>query len=354
MIIPIVIFSEFIYWLESQYITSLFHIPAPVIPLMIAAVAAILITNLVSLPAKYAGGLQFSTKWLLRIGIILYGLNFSYALWLRPGAEWILVIGFVTVIIPMVVAYLAGKYLHLDQHSSILVAIGTGVCGISAIVAAQQALKSDEKSAGMALATILVFGTFVLFLYPILEGLFSLNQTVYGIWTGATTLDLPQLVAAALQGGGTSSLTAALWVKSIRIGLLAPAILIISMLLTTQQRSDSGKPIANQGSTFSRMRAAMKAFPLFIVAFFFVILLNTLYSTPKWIDSILATGSGQFIGLNIASLFLTAAIIGICFRVRKDVVGKSGWKILAIGGLAWGIQSLLVFWLANILPIPHV
>src|SRR5579871_4125860 len=253
-----VIFSEFIYWLESQYITSLFHIPAPVIPLMIAAVTAILITNLVSLPAKYAGGLQFSTKWLLRIGIILYGLNFSYALWLRPGAEWILVIGFVTVIIPMVVAYLAGKYLHLDEHSSILVAIGTGVCGISAIVAAQQALKSDEKSAGMALATILVFGTFVLFLYPILEGLFSLNQTVYGIWTGATTLDLPQLVAAALQGGGTSSLTAALWVKSIRIGLLAPAILIISMLLTTQQRSDSGKPIANQGSTFSRMRAAMK------------------------------------------------------------------------------------------------
>lgn len=211
VVLPIVVASEAIYWLESSYVQSVYHIPAPVISLMIAAVISIVATNMISLPEKFSSGLQFSTRWLLKIGIVLYGFNFSYALWLKPGSQWILAIGLIAVAVPMVVAYFLGKLLRLEEHSSILVAVGTGVCGISAIVATQQAIKSDEESAGMALATILVFGTFVLFLYPVIEGLLSLNTTVYGIWTGATTLDLPQLVAAALQGGGSASLLPALW-----------------------------------------------------------------------------------------------------------------------------------------------
>ncbi|MDG7000928.1 MAG: putative sulfate exporter family transporter, partial [Nitrososphaerota archaeon] len=227
VVFPIAVISELIYWLESDYVEATYHIPAPVIALMIAAVIAIVITNIVNLPAVFNEGVQFSTRWLLKIGIVLYGLNFSYDLWLKPGSQWILLIGLIAVAVPIVTAYSLGKLFRLDDHSSMLVGVGTGVCGISAIVATHQALKSEEESAGMALATILVFGTFILFLYPILEGLLSLSTNVYGVWTGATTLDLPQLVAASLQGGGNAALLPALWVKSIRIGLLAPVILVL-------------------------------------------------------------------------------------------------------------------------------
>jgi uncharacterized integral membrane protein (TIGR00698 family) len=347
VVLPITVISELIYWLESDYVESVYHIPAPVISLMIAAVIAIVVTNLVNLPFRFVEGVQFSTRWLLKIGIVLYGLNFSYDLWLKPGSQWILAIGLITVAIPMLVGYFLGKLVGLDDHSSMLVSVGTGICGISAIVATHQAVKSDEESAGMALATILVFGTFILFLYPILEGLLSLSTNVYGIWTGATTLDLPQLVAAALQGGGSAALLPALWVKSIRIGLLAPAILILVMRFA---KRDS----VNQASGVSRYKSVLGSFPLFILAFFLVVLVNTVLPIPSSVVAPLATGKGIFLSLNLANVLLTTAIIGICFRVRKNVLSKSGWKILITGGLAWLVQSVLVLWLANNLPIPHV
>ena len=346
VVLPIIVVSELIYWIESYYVRAVFGIPAPIIALMIAAVIAIVSTNLFDLPKKYLSGLSFSTRWLLRTGIVLYGLNFSYSLWIKPGAQWILVIGVVSVIVPLIAAYYLGKIFHLGEKLSLLVAVGTGICGISAIVATQQAIKSDEESAGMALATILTFGTMVLFLYPVLDGIFSLDKTIYGIWTGGTTLDLPQLVAAALQGGGSSSLLMALWVKSIRIGLLVPVILVLILRL--------GKSAtASDNAANSKYARVLSSFPLFIVGFFLVILLNTFIAFPSWIISPIATGNGEFLGLNAANLFLTAAIIGICFRVRRNVIGRTGWKILTVGGLAWCLQSLIIFLLANILPIPQ-
>ena len=345
VILPIMIASEAVYLFEVSYVQSVFHIPAPVIPLMIAGVMSIVITNLIELPQKYQSGLQFTTRWLLRIGIVLYGFNFSYALWFRIGSEWILLIGLIAVMVPLVAVYLIGEILHLDENSSLLVAVGTAICGISAIVATQQAIKSDEKDAGMSIATILLFGTFVLFAYPVIERLFGLTSVVYGVWTGATTLDLPQLVAAALQGGGTDSLLAALWVKSIRIGLLVPVILILVV------RANRAKGILNEPQSF-RYRQALESFPLFILAFFVVILYNTVLPLPEWVQGPVANGTGQFLNLSIASVLLTTAIIGICFSVRRNVIRKTGWRFIAVGGLAWGLQSIVVLWLATSLHLP--
>ncbi|MDG6923256.1 MAG: putative sulfate exporter family transporter, partial [Nitrososphaerota archaeon] len=340
--------------LESSYVMPIFHIPAPVIGIMIAAVISIVVANVYDLPKKFQGALKFTSHWLLKLGIVLYGFNFSYILWFQPGASWIFVIGLLTVAIPMSVSYILGRILHLGENAGILVGVGTSVCGISAIVATQHALKSDEESAGMALATILVFGTMVLFVYPPIAHLLSLNSTFYGVWTGATTLDLPQLVAAALQGGGQSSLIAGLWVKSIRIGLLAPVIFLVIAFSARNavKKSRNGQYIDPRNASWTK--AALGSFPIFILIFFAAILLNTIYPLPSWIASPLATGKGEFLSLNLANILLTSAIIAICLRVKREVVGKTGAKILFVGGVSWLIQSLVVFWLAGNVPIPHV
>ena len=344
VILPISAASELVFWAEKVYVQEAFNIPAPVIALMIAAVLSIVVTNLVELPKRYAPGMQFSTRWLLRIGIVLYGLNFSYSLWFKADSQTILLIGLAAVVVPLVIGYLIGRVLKLSESSSLLIAVGTGVCGISAIIATQQSIRSKDEEAGMSIATILLFGTFVLFSYPVLEGIFGLGQAAYGVWTGATTLDLPQLVAAALQGGGSSSLTAALWVKSIRIGLLVPVLL----LLVAGYRAP-GRPKAP-----SMYMEGLRSFPLFIVAFFAAILINTFFGLPSWVSGPLASGSGQFLSLSVASAFLTAAIISICFRVKKDVLGKTGWKYIAVGGMTWAVQSVLVLWLVLHLAIPTI
>lgn len=306
---------------------------------MVAAVLSILTTNVLDLPPKYQPGLQFSTKWLLRAGIVLYGFNFSYDLWFKPGAGAILLIGLVAVAVPLAVAYALGKALHLDGSPSMLVAVGTAICGISAIVATQQATNSDEEDAGMSIATILLFGTFVLFSYPVIESVLRLSSVAYGTWTGATTLDLPQLVAAAIQGGGISSLPSALWVKSIRIGLLVPVILL---LVAMRGRSARG----------NRLKIAVKSFPLFILVFFGVILLGTVVTLPQTFLGPVANGQGEFLSLSAASLLLSSAIVGICFRVKKEFIGSSGWKFVVLGGLAWAIQSVVVLWLVASLALP--
>jgi uncharacterized integral membrane protein (TIGR00698 family) len=351
IVLPVVMASEILYWIETSEVTPVFKVPAPVIPIMIAAVMALVLTNLRTFSARYDAGMQFSTRWLLRIGIVLYGLNFSYSLWFKQGSLYILLIGVITVVVPLIAAYFFGRVLGLDHDSSVLVGVGTGICGISAILATQQATKSDEKSAGMALATILLLGTGVLLVYPPISNLLHLSSTIYGIWTGATTLDLPQLVAAALQGGGGTALEAALWVKSIRIGLLVPAILLLVLTMKTERKKNEQTKMATNSSAYKRIA---QNFPLFIIAFFGAILVNTLVVIPSWISSPLGTGKGEFLSLNVANVLLTCAIIGICFRVRKDVVGKAGWKILIAGGAAWAIQSLLVFGLVSVLPLPHL
>jgi uncharacterized integral membrane protein (TIGR00698 family) len=346
VVLPILIISEVIYWIELNYVESFFHVPPPVIALMIAAVLSIAITNLIELPQKYRSGLQFTTRWLLRIGIVLYGFNFSYALWFKTGSQWILVIGLVAVALPLIAGYFIGGLLKLGETSSLLVAVGTAICGISAIVATQQAVGADEKEAGASIATILVFGTLVVFAYPVIDQLLGLSGVIYGVWTGATTLDLPQLVTAALQGGGSASLLSALWVKSIRIGLLVPVILI---LVARTHRQMGHSPNEKRGSQYG---AVLKSFPLFILAFFLVILYNTVFPLPTWILGPISSGSGQYLNLNAASLLLTTAIIGICFNVRRKVISGTGWKFIVVGGIIWGLQSLIVLWLATSLNLP--
>jgi uncharacterized integral membrane protein (TIGR00698 family) len=322
---------------------SLFHTGAPIIALMIAAVISIAATNLLNLSPRYSAGLQFTTRWLLRLGIVLYGLNFSYSLWLKPGSALILLIGSVSVVIPILVCYFLGRAIGLEDESSLLVGVGTGVCGISAIVATQQAVQSDERDAGMSIATILLFGTFVLFAYPLIGAALGLGTEAYGTWTGATTLDLPQLVAAAVQGGGAQALPPALWVKSIRIGLLVPVIVLLIL-------TGAGGP--GTGLKGRRFGVVAKSFPLFILAFFGAILLNTVAPLPGWFLSPVASGGGEFLNLSLASFLLTTAIVGVCFRVRAEFIGKTGWKFIVVGGLAWLVQSVIVLWLSTSFALP--
>lgn len=58
------------------------------------------------------------------------------------------------------------------------------------------------------------------------------------------------------------------------------------------------------------------------------------------------------LGISVASICLTSAVTGICFRVRKDIVKGAGWKAVATGGIAWVVQAILIFMLINAVPLP--
>jgi len=346
IVLPVIVVSYILFWAEDTMYMQYYGMQAPVIALMISAILAIVTTNVWKVPDRYQPGLGFTTKWLLKLGIILYGLGFTYAVWFQPGAVWLFIINMVTVVVANVIAYYLGKRFGLTESLGALIGTGTSICGIAAILATQPGIKqSKTEEAGVAIGTILVWGTLGLFLYPLLAGTFQISPVTYGVWVGATIHDLPQIVATALQGGGQIGWKAAMWIKMIRIGMIV--LVVLSWTFVFARRAIHG----DSAEKTSYWQVA-KGFPLFVIAFFLVILLNTVLSVPVPIRGVLATGAGVPLRVSVASICLTSAVIGICFRVRKDTVKGAGWKAVVTGGVAWAVQSILIFTLVSLIPLP--
>lgn len=346
IVAPVIVASYILFWIEDVVYMQYHRMHGPVIALMIAAILALAVTNILKIPDRYQAGLGFTTKWLLKLGVILYGLGFSYSVWFRPGAIWLFTINIATVVIASATAYYLGKKLGLTNTLGALIGTGTSICGIAAVLATQPSIKqSKTEEAGVAIGTVLLWGTLGLFLYPVIAALFRIPPVIYGAWVGATIHDLPHIVATALQGGGETGWKVAMWIKMIRIGLIIPVVFWWVFTFARRQMS------VESGKKTSYWKIA-KDFPLFVTAFFVAIVLNTVFALPVDARSILATGAGIPLGASVASICLTSAVVGICFRVRKDIVKRAGWKAVATGGVAWAIQSILIFALINMIPLP--
>ncbi len=346
IVAPVIILSYLIFWAEDMLYIRYYGLHGPVIALMIAAILAIAVTNVWKVPDRYQPGLGFTTKWLLKLGVILYGLNFTYAVWFRPGAIWLFIVNLATVIIANATAYYVGKKFGLNDTLAALIGTGTSICGIAAILATQPGIKqSKTEEAGVAIGTILFWGTLGLFIYPVLASIFQISAVVYGAWVGATIHDLPQIVATALQGGGEIGWKVAMWIKMIRIGMII--LVVFWWSFTFARQETSGKSAEN-----SRYWKIANRFPLFVIAFFVAIVINTAFTMPVSVRTVLATGAGIPLGISVASICLTSAVTGICFRVRKDIVRGAGWKAVATGGVAWIVQAVLIFMLINTVPLP--
>ena len=159
--------------------------------------------------------------------IICYALKFSYQPLLQTGLPNLVIVTS-TVATALGVSVLGGKLLKLNPRIAVLIGVGTGICGISATIVTSPAIGARDEDTAVTLGTILCWGTTGLLLYPLVNGLFHLSPAVYGAWTGATIHDLPQLIAAAQQGGGSAALKAALFVKLVRVAFIVVLVFFLS------------------------------------------------------------------------------------------------------------------------------
>lgn len=134
-------------------------------PLLWAFVYSILMVNLVKLPYSLDGGINFCSTILLRLAIVVFGLNISIVTWTRIGliglAQVVLVIGFA-----LSFGFLVGRLMGVGKAMSILIAVGTSICGASAIAAMGPAIKAKKEEMGVALACITLFGLIAMVAYP--------------------------------------------------------------------------------------------------------------------------------------------------------------------------------------------
>ncbi len=337
VVLPIAIVAELLWYIEIRSNNTWF------VDIFIAAVLGLIVANVKPIPAKYQAGLEFSTKWFLRLGIIIYGLKFTYAYLATAGWSYLALV-VVSVVVAIGSAAIVGRLMGLSGPATALIGCGTAICGVAAIMSTAPAIKAKAEETGLAIGTILVWGTLGLLTYPILATIFNINPALFGSWTGASIHDLPQIIATATQGGGQDALQAALFSKLIRVAFIVLVVFLMSIIFALREAGSS-----TERSGPRVFLTVLKGFPLFVLGFFLVVVLNTIVKVPAELAGPLATWSASVFPTTVAGFLLTLAIIGICARVTREAVGRAGPRALVTGMAAWLVQSALVLLVASLL-----
>ncbi len=278
-------------------------------PLMLAIMIGMLVRNTLGRPEAARAGLAFSLRGPLRLGIILLGLQVTLAEILGIGWSGLLILAFALLSTYLFTLWLGGR-LGVAPGLATLIAAGTGVCGASAIVAANTVVRDGDESVAYALATVTLFGTIAMFSYPLIGAALHMPTEVYGLWSGASVHEVAQVVAAGFARGQAEGEFATV-AKLARVLMLAP--LVIGMGLWAARQTQGGS------------RTGSPPIPWFVFGFLALVLLGD----TGWIDPQLRRYAN--LATQILLTFALAAV-GLETDIRRLIA--QGWQPLLLGALA--------------------
>lgn len=251
--------------------------------------------SVMDVPANTGIGITFSSKFLLRAGIILMGvrLNFNQIL----DAGWsVVLIDLIVIAFTLTVMIYLGKWLSVDKTLAALIAVGTAVCGAAAIVAVAPLIGAKKEQTAISVACIAILGTvgalIFIFLYPYL----GLDPYLYGVFAGATLHELAHVIAAGMPGGDIGSETAIL-VKLGRVALLIPVALVLGYVYRSSERKQSAH------KSWRNLPV-----PWFIFGFLAMSLVNTTGVLPESVIQIMVAASVFLMSVAMAGLGLSINI----------------------------------------------
>ena len=293
-------------------------------PLVIAVVLGALISNLGMLPENCRIGLGFAARNLLRLGIVLLGLQLSFSQVRELGAP-----GLALVIVVVAATFTGtqwlGKKMGLSPGLSLLVATGFSICGASAIAAMRPVSDADDDDMAYAIALVTICGTLAIFLLPAIGEIIGFSGAQFGSWVGASVHDVAQTVATAASGNDDAQ-DAAIVVKLTRVMLLAPLVAAVSF---TRRRKLSHTNITDSKTQKAKLPPIV---PLFIVGFIAAISINSSFNLPseflsnvKWLEKSL----------------LACALVGLGAGVDARKLRRVGTRPLALGLISWILIATL-------------
>ena len=210
---------------QMDFVTSL-----SLSPMIVGIVLGMLYANSLrnNLPETWVPGIQFCSKHILRIGIILYGFRLTFQDVTAVGVPAI-VVDAIIVAATISIGLFVGRLLKMDREISLLTSVGSAICGAAAVLGAESAIRAKAYKTAVAVSTVVIFGTLSMFLYPVLyrNGVFALSPDQMGIFAGSTIHEVAHVVGAGNAMGDSVSSTAII-VKMIRVMMLVPVLLLIT------------------------------------------------------------------------------------------------------------------------------
>ncbi len=242
-------------------------------PMIIGIILGMLYANSLrnNLPDTWVPGIQFCSKKILRLGIILYGFRLTFQDVVNVGVSGI-VIDAIIVATTILGGIWIGRLLKMDRDTALLTSVGSGICGAAAVLGAESTIRTQPYKTAVAVATVVIFGTISMFFYPIAyrSGWLDLSPQEMGIYSGATLHEVAHAVGAG-NAMGTEISNVAIIVKMIRVMLLVPVLLILGWWVARR----AARSAQHDGSTKGKV-----AIPWFAVGFLAVIGFNSFDLLP--------------------------------------------------------------------------
>jgi uncharacterized integral membrane protein (TIGR00698 family) len=237
----------------------------------------------------------FTLRKLLRLAIILLGLQLTASQVVEVGAKGVTIILISLLGCFAFTKWLGGR-LGVEAKLTELIAAGTSICGASAVIATNSVTAAHDEDVAYAVACVTVFGSIAMFVYPLLPALLSLSPQQYGLWAGASIHEIAQVVAAAFQDGRQAGDFGTI-AKLSRVMMLAPMVIALGLAATRRARRTGGGRAAG--------RAPM---PWFVLGFIALVGVNSVVVIPHEVKTPLIAATTFLLSMALAAMGLETDI----------------------------------------------
>ncbi|PSL46907.1 putative integral membrane protein (TIGR00698 family) [Salsuginibacillus halophilus] len=303
---------------------------SPISSIFIAIIAGLMIRNLIGLSGSFMAGVSFSVKVILKIGIILLGVRLSFIDVVTLGA-WGIPIILICVVTGIFATLWVTARLQQSYRLGTLTAVGTGICGVTAIVGTAPGIKANDEEIAYAVGNITIFGILAMFLYPYMAHLIFQDDPVRaGLFLGTSIHETAQVAGGALiyeqMFQSTEVVDVATISKLTRNTLLVAVVPIMSYLYLKKGQA------SNEGNL--QVKKWYQLIPLFVVGFLLMAGVRTigdagvteqgqalgLFSPENWealTSSLNTLGSTYLLGIAMAAVGLSTNL-----KMFKDLGAK--------------------------------
>jgi uncharacterized integral membrane protein (TIGR00698 family) len=285
-----------------------------------AIVIGLVIANTVGIPRIFEPGVATYEFW-LKTGIVLLGSRFLLGDVLHLGGISLLLVA-IAITLSLTFMHLLGRAFKLKPKLTSLLAVGSSICGVSAIIAAKPSIDADNEDASYAIAAILALGAISLFTFPLIGHSLHLSDKAYGLWAGLAVDNTAEATAAGALYSDAAGKVAVL-AKTTRNALIGFIVLGYAIYWSSR-----GQALAVE----DKAAFLWQKFPKFVLGFLLISLLATVgFFTKAQLTSLASLSRWAFL--------LTFAGVGLRTSLRE--LGKQGWRPFAVGAIGEVFIALL-------------
>lgn len=297
--------------------------------ILISILIGMLIRNIFNIPGIFIQGIKTS-RLFIKIGVILLGSLYSIVDLANLGSKaFLIVLSFI--IMTLILTLYLGRKTGMSPAAASILAAGTSVCGVSAIVATAPAVRAKTSDVAYSIATILSVGLIFLLVFPTIGSIIELSPHQFGVWAGTGILNSGQVLAATLvfDRGTAEHISISLKTGEIynltRVLLLPFVVLFLTVYISRQEKEDE----------YQLSTGFWSKFPLFIIGFFVVVLMTSFglfgETSPPSPELNLIR--------NLYNWFFAIGLSGLGMQISLEELRKAGGKPLLVGTLAAVIKA---------------